>query len=388
MHFMFFSAQYLPTVGGVERYTASLGRELIKNGHRVTVVTSSLPGLPAEESGSDGIHIIRLPALPLMGGRFPVLKFSAEKSAFKKLFNAEKPDFCVIQTRFYTSSIMAARLCKKHGVPAIVIEHGTAYLMRGGLTGAAGRLYEQLICRYIHKKCPDFYGVSSACCQWLKNFGVTTDRVLYNSVTPQQLEALAEAGLPTLLAKLPDKLENRKKIVFSARFIPEKGVEPLLQAFAQVRKDFPDAVLLMAGDGPLWERVHAACPPEVILTGRLSYEENLALIRMGDVFILPTFSEGFATTVLEAAALKTAVLTTPTGGSPQLIVDDSHGLLFPTMAQEDIAAALTTALARDDWRDTATQNAFRNLNENFTWNETARRLAEIAAGYMKKGGVQ
>lgn len=388
MHVMFFSAQYLPTVGGVERYTASLGRKLVKNGHRVTVVTSALPGLAAEETGGDGIHIIRLPVIPLMNGRFPVLKFSDEKSAFKKLFDTEKPDFCVIQTRFYTSSIMASRLCRKHGVPAIVIEHGTAYLMRGGLTGAAGRLYEQLICRYIHQKCPDFYGVSSACCQWLKHFGIDTDRVLYNSVTPQELEDLAESGRSTLLAKLPDKLENKKKIVFSARFIPEKGVEPLLQAFAQIRPHHPNAVLIMAGDGPLWEKVNAACPPDVILTGRLSYAENLALIQMGDMFILPTFSEGFATTVLEAAALKTVVLTTPTGGSPQLITDDMHGLLFPSMAQEDIAAALTTALTQDGWRDTAARNAYRNLTENFTWDETARRLTEIAKGYTKEGGVQ
>ena len=235
MYFMFFSAQYLPTVGGVERYTASLGRELVKNGHRVTVITSSLPGLAAEETGDDGIRIIRLPVIPLMGGRFPVLKLSAEKRAFKKAFAEETPDFCVIQTRFYTSSIMAARLCHRHRVPAIVIEHGTAHLMRGGITGLLGGVYEHFVCRYIHRLCPVFYGVSLACCAWLKHFGLTTDNVLYNSVTPQQLEALADAGYASLLAKLPDRLENRKKIVFSARFIPEKGVEPLLQAFAQLR---------------------------------------------------------------------------------------------------------------------------------------------------------
>ena len=378
MHFMFFSAQYLPTVGGVERYTASIGKKLVEKGHRVTVVTSMLTGLPQQESSADGIQVVRLPVIPLMNGRFPVLKISAEKAAFKKLFAQQKPDFCVIQTRFYTSSIMAARLCSRWKVPALVIEHGTAYLMRGGLMGLAGRIYEHTICRYIHHKCSDFYGVSLACCEWLRNFGVKTDRVLYNSVSPQELEVLARQGEPALLAKLPPECADGKKIVFSARFIPEKGVEPLLQAFGRIREQFPDAVLIMAGDGPLWESVRTNCPTGVVLTGRLSYEENLALIRQGDVFILPTFSEGFATTVLEAAALKTVVLTTPTGGSPQLIVDEEHGLLFPTMAQEDIYAALHQALRRDDWRTRAAENAYQNLIHNFTWEETSRRLAEIA----------
>ncbi len=378
MQFMFFSAQYLPTVGGVERYTASLGAELVKNGHRVTVVTSALSGLPEQESGADGIRILRLPVLPLMGGRFPVLKASGQKKAFKALFAQQKPDFCVIQTRFYTGSIMAARLCKKHGVPSIVIEHGTAYLMRGGPAGLAGRLYEHLVCRYIHGKCPDFYGVSSACCAWLRRFGIRTDKVLYNSVDPQALDRLAQSGRAALSDRLPVLRENGKKVVFSARFIPEKGVEPLLRAFARVREKHPDAVLLMAGDGPLWDKAQAEKPEGVFLPGRLSYEENLALIAAGDLFVLPTFSEGFATTVLEAAALKTVVLTTPTGGSPQLIPDAEHGRLFPTMAEEDICAALDAALTDDAWRARAADNAFCNLVRNFTWEETCRRLIGIA----------
>ena len=384
MYFMFFSAQYLPTVGGVERYTASIGKKLVEKGHKVTVVTSALPGLLPEETTADGIHVVRLPVIPLMNGRFPVLKLSAQKAAFKKLFAQRKPDFCVIQTRFYTSSIMAARLCSRWKVPALVIEHGTAYLMRGGLAGLAGRVYEHLICRYIHRKCSNFYGVSPACCEWLRNFGVATDRVLYNSVTPQELAALAEKGRPALLEKLPPECDGKKKIIFSARFIPEKGVEPLLQAFARLYARRPDVTLIMAGDGPLWQGVQADCPPGVVLTGRLSYEENLALIQQGDLFVLPTFSEGFATTVLEAAALKTVVLTTPTGGSPQLIVDEEHGLLFPTMGQQDIYAALDRALQQDDWRTRAAENAYRNLIRNFTWEETARRLTEIAENHRRE----
>ncbi len=385
MKFWFFSAQYLPTVGGVERYTASLASRLIAGGHSATVVTSSLPGLPREENGADGIRILRLPVIPLMNGRFPVLKISREKQRLEKQFAAEKPDFCVIQTRFYTSSLFAARLCRKYKVPCIVIEHGTAHLMRGGITGFLGNIYEHVTCKYVHHLCPDFYGVSLACCDWLKHFHINTDKVMYNSIDINAVTRAAAAGRNSLMAKLPP-LENKKIIVFSSRLVPEKGVEQMIQAFEKIKEKYPDALLVMAGDGPMWDKINGIKPQDVILTGRLPYEENLALIELGDVFCLPTFSEGFATTVLESAALKTVVLTTPTGGSPQLIVDDDHGLLFPDMTPDSIYTALDTALADSQWRKTAAENAFDNLQKNFTWAITSERLEKIAIEKNKSRG--
>ena len=73
MKFLFFSAQYLPTVGGVERYTYNIASQLIKKGHSATVVTTALPALPSDEM-SDGIEVIRLDSFRLMNGRFPVVR--------------------------------------------------------------------------------------------------------------------------------------------------------------------------------------------------------------------------------------------------------------------------------------------------------------------------
>lgn len=383
MHFMFFSAQYLPTVGGVERYTAGICHELIKHEHRVTIVTSSLPSLPNYEVCDDGVYIIRLPVIPFMAGRFPVLKVSREKSNFKEYFAKNKPDFCVIQTRFYTSSIMAARLCKKYSVPAVVIEHGTAHLMHGGVVGIAANIYEHIVCRYIYRQCRDFYGVSLACCNWLKHFGISTDKVLYNSVNPEEINALAESGKKSLISYTGTSKSNTT-IVFTARFIPEKGVKQLMAAFKQIHQKYPDTHLVMSGDGPLWKWADSQKNENVILTGKLPYEENLALIKAGDLFILPTYSEGFASTVLEAAALKTVILTTPTGGSPQLILDSDYGILFPTMEEDSIFSALDKAISEPEWRNRAVEKAYRNLMNNFTWEKTCQRLISIAKNEVKK----
>ena len=93
MTFCFFTAQYLPTPGGVERYTWNLARRCVAAGHRAIIVTSALPGLPARERDDDGLEIYRLPAFPVMGGRFPVLRPFAPAADLW----AQSIDFAVIQ---------------------------------------------------------------------------------------------------------------------------------------------------------------------------------------------------------------------------------------------------------------------------------------------------
>mgnify|MGYP003271345499 FL=1 len=98
MTICYFSAQYLPTVGGVERYTWNLARRTVATGHRAIVVTSALPNLPEHEIDGDGIEIYRLPVWPVMNGRFPVIKPGARFHALTAQIWAQKLDFCVVQT--------------------------------------------------------------------------------------------------------------------------------------------------------------------------------------------------------------------------------------------------------------------------------------------------
>ena len=103
----------------------------------------------------------------------------------------------------------------------------------------------------------------------------------------------------------------------------------------------------MAGDGELWQTVKDMNVENLILTGNLSYEHSLALLKNSEIFCLPTFSEGFSTSVLEAAALKAMVVTTKTGGSPQLIKDENHGILLESMETADIVLSATLNGAAD-----------------------------------------
>ena len=71
------------------------------------VVTSALPGLPEHEV-SDGVEVIRLPVWPLIGGRFPVPKPGGTLRRLMGQVWANHIDLCVVQARFYPSSLYAA----------------------------------------------------------------------------------------------------------------------------------------------------------------------------------------------------------------------------------------------------------------------------------------
>lgn len=128
------------------------------------------------------------PGLSWAGGS-PVLKPFADADDLW----AQGIDFAVIQTRMYTQSVWAARQCKRRGIPALVIDHSTGYMLHGGLAGALGKAYEHAACGSIRRCGFPFYGVSGDVCRWLETFGIQAAGRLPNAVDPAELERLAHA---------------------------------------------------------------------------------------------------------------------------------------------------------------------------------------------------
>ena len=381
MKFIIFSAQYLPTVGGVERYTNSLAKKLIAKGHTVTVVTSALPNQPDVETDTDGIKIFRLPCLMLMGGRFPIIKPSSQKSSFEQHFKAEKYDFCVIQTRFYINSLFASQLCKKYNVPSLVIDHSTSHLMGDGIVGKAGDMYEHFAANYIKKRTDKFFGVSGRCAQWLTHFGIKDAGVMYNCPNLDAINTIPAASKSDY-----NCAEDEILVVFAARLIAEKGVLKLIEAFNNLSTT-SKAKLVIAGDGALYSQVKAMETDNISVVGALKFEDVIALYKAADIFCLPTdYPEGFPTTVLEAAACNTMVIAADKGGTGEIISSEEYGILITENTVENLTKALEKAIDNKDYRITATKNAHAKLMESFTWEKTADKLESEAVKIIKNRG--
>ncbi len=376
MKFCFFSTQYLPTVGGVERYTFNIAKLLISRGHRVTVVTSSVEGLPERETDEYGINVIRVPSYPVMGGRFPFVKITKFFPQAKQIL--QDVDFCVIQTRFYPLSVAAAIACKKRKIKTIVIDHSTGHMPMGsGIVGKVAALYEHIACRIIKICGHDFYGVSGAVSKWLTHFKVESKGRMYNAIDPDSINSELAENPVDFRQKLNLKPEE-KIISFAGRLIPEKGVEILIDAFEKAKLE--NTSLLIAGDGMLYEKLSAEKRDNVYLLGSLPHNNTLQLMTQSQVYCLPTmYAEGFPTTFLEAAACHCPVITTVTGGSSEFMPDESYGIEIQKLSVESLTQAIVNAMGDADWRRTASQKAYKNLMDNFTWTKTCDKLEHIAS---------
>lgn len=377
-----FSAQYYPHVGGVERYTLYLSRKLIEAGNKVTIVTSNTGSLSGDEV-QDNIQIYRLPCYDLLHGRYPVFKKNQEFKRVEKLLREQQYDFVIINTRFYLHSLYGAKFAKSRGIPAIVIEHGTSHLsVNNKLFDTVGGWYEHFLTFLLKKYCKNYYGVSEACCEWSGHFHIKSKGTLYNAVEIEEFQKILGESQIDYRKKYMIPEESRV-ISFTGRLIPEKGIRQLVSAVKAINlnrienKQLP-VYLVIAGDGPLYQEIQKISDSYTIMTGQIDFEHIVRLLDASDIFCLPSDSEGFPTSVLEAVACKCFVITTYQSGARELLINEEYGIIMKDNTTELIQENLEKVLENDTYRLRAEEKSYERLVQYFTWNATAKKVMQIA----------
>lgn len=369
-----FSALYAPHMGGVESYTAGLADELSRLGHRVVVVTSQLaPEHPSRQTQENGVEVYRLPCRPLLGGRLPLPRRNAEHARLLEQVAALKPSHVVVNTRFYGHSLDGVRFAKRLGVPAIVIEHGSAHLSLGQtMLDRIVEAYEHRATERIKSYGYPFFGVSSACLEWLKHFGIEGRGVVANSV---DMEAYAMAASTRDFRSELGIDEGTVMVASVGRLVPEKGINELLDA-ARILGPHSGCAFAIAGDGPLLKAVEevqaAGC--RVFALGRLNPSDVAALLRASDAYCLPSRSEGFATTLLEACAVGAYPIVTNVGGARELGIGVDGGYLLPDMTAGSIVEALKYVQANREQCAAEGRALGCAAKENNSWHASALAL--------------
>jgi glycosyltransferase involved in cell wall biosynthesis len=141
--------------------------------------------------------------------------------------------------------------------------------------------------------------------------------------------------------------DGRPLILYAARFAPEKDHPTFLRAFARVVARRPDALAVLAGDGPLRgsveEQAAALLPAGSVLS--LGFREDVPdLMRAADVCVSASLTEGLPIMVGEALALARPVVATDAGGTREIVVDGETGLLVPCADPEALGEAVLRLL--------------------------------------------
>ena len=122
-----FAAQYFPHLGGVERYTYNLAKQLIQDGNKVIIVTSNVYHLKNHEL-VNGIPVYRIPCYNLLEGRYPVIKVNKEFWRIHRKLKSKKTDMVIVNTRFYLHSLYGMLFARQKKAKCITLDHGTSHL--------------------------------------------------------------------------------------------------------------------------------------------------------------------------------------------------------------------------------------------------------------------
>lgn len=372
--FCLFCANYLPNLGGVERYVFNLSKQLINSGHNVTVVTSNVFNLPSYEIDENGIEIFRMPCHNFMKGRYPILKRDEEFKKLDKQLSKKHFDLVVINARFYIHSLYAANFAQKNNIRCITIEHGSTHLsVDNKILDFFVAHVEHFVTVLLKRKCNDYYAVSNAAGKWSEHFGIKSKGTLYNAIDIADVLDAADKNVFDYRQQynIPD---NATVITFTGRLLKIKGVYELLEAFKQIDRD--DIYLFYAGDGPESDELKNQATKNVVFLGQIDFDHIIALLSQSDIYCLPSVSEGMSTSVLEAVATNTFVITTYNGGARELIIGKEYGIITKGNSTQETKAAIEEALDIE-YRNSAVKKAYDRLLEGFTWKKTAEKLERL-----------
>jgi glycosyltransferase involved in cell wall biosynthesis len=261
---------------------------------------------------------------------------------------------------------------------ALVSTLNSWYGSEHGEKSLKGRLYTMLelgtnfaLDRYVV--------VSRSIYEALIRHGINSDKIdlIHNAVEIQRSQnAKSSRDLIHALDLPPDAII----LVAAGRLTWAKGYEDLISALKLVIEEDQRVYCLVAGEGELRQKLETqiesvGLTKHIILLGHLPRMEVLSLMEAGDIFVMPSRSEGTPIALLEAAALKKPILATSVGGIPELLKDGDECLLVPSPDLPNLVNGLRRLIRDKGLAERLAENAHRRVLQDFTLN--AQALATI-----------
>ena len=210
----------------------------------------------------------------------------------------------------------------------------------------------------------------------IQRYGVPAEKVtvVYNAVNGHE----ASGGGP--------RLEKTDKVVlFLGRITMQKGPEYFLAAAKKVLERVPNAKFVMAGTGDMVPRIVELAASlgighRVLFTGFLRGNEVDKAFKMADLYVMPSVSEPFGITPLEALARNVPVLISKQSGVSEVL---THALKVDFWDIDEMANKMISILTRTPLRQTLRQNGSHEVRK-FNWTQAARQCLDIYADVINR----
>lgn len=168
------------------------------------------------------------------------------------------------------------------------------------------------------------------------------------------------------------KNTNGFTFLIASRLVSDKGINEALAAYEAFSKKHPDTRLLIIGDGPeasLFKQ-KALSIQGVQLLGHQN--DPLAFMAKADVFIHPTYHEGFSVALVEAGMMSLPIIATAVGGNVEIIEHNKTGLLIAMKDSDDLLHAMEEIYTNTSLRESLGKNARIQYEKNFQFDNIVK----------------
>ncbi|MGN0990042.1 MAG: glycosyltransferase [Candidatus Ventricola sp.] len=222
---------------------------------------------------------------------------------------------------------------------------------------------------------------------------MAVSHLLMSRVAPYRGEGKISRVVPNGvdLSLVPGKTDNAPRAVISVGTLKaRKCMDRTLEAFARLAGEYPDATLTIVGIGEMEAQLRARIAElglegRVTLTGGLPHEEVLARMAKSDLFVLPSWGEGYGIVYIEAMAAGCIAVGARGEGIEDTITDGENGFLVPAgdagETERVMRAVFDSREAYAALRERGRQDA-----RALTWARNAQTVEEIYFELLNSGG--
>lgn len=365
--------------GGVKTYLLSLIRRLGKEGYRVYA---------AGPRGSiiDDLKGSKIVTFPLdFGDRFAPLEDWAVARKLAKIIKNE--EIKLVHAHGYKAACIAALAARRAGTPITLVTLHDFIINEGA--GRMKHLYFDLAEHFMPRMVDKIITVSKALRQRVIEKGkIEGSKVVVVNAGVKPISSGMTASRRVLNIKDILALNTAAPLIVTVGHLtPQKGVKYLLVASAHILREVPNAQILVVGDGSQKHELE-------IMAEKLGVHKKVGftgwrddardIMAAADVIVLPSLVEGMPYSMLEAMVSGTPVVSTSTGGIPELLLDRETGFLVPPRQPRALSDAIVYLLQN---KDIAVQMGIagrRRVEEQFDLKKTLSGTLDVYAGLFEE----
>jgi len=307
-----------PTYGGSGVVATELGKELAKRGHNVHFISYDMPFRLDRYHRDIRFHEVEMLEYPLF--KYPPYSLSLS-AKMAEIIKAEGLDIVHVHYAMphATSAYLARQILGSNGVRVVTTLHGTDITLVGNhssfhsITRFSIEQSDGITCvsEYLKKTTQDTFGIKKDM------------EVIYNFVDTGEYKRNGNGMNAEFLEK------DEKVISHVSNFRPVKRIDIIVKIFSNIIKKV-NCRLLLAGDGPEMSNIRRLVETiglgdKVVFLGK--QEDIIPLLNISDIYMLPSDSESFGLSALEAMSCGVPVIGTSVGGLKEVVEDGISGFI-------------------------------------------------------------